>query len=259
MSESTGTISEYDAMDQLGWITADDGTRVRFGLPALHEFQRPTIGLRVRVIGTLPGFRGVPKAVRVVPEAYVAPDIGRWLEAMGLDPSHANGDWEMTHAVLVERFARLPRTSEANRLRVCAIPSRVDGYSIAAAFAESIGETITAGPDGDALEQLGERLRIREHGSATPCGSIPLLFVCAGRTGDVYLLRSRVEVEATPREVPLGLVCPPDTDSALDGLFREDGASPAYVDHATTCATCQKHLRENDPPSLPDGFRAALR
>lgn len=65
-----GTIVEFDPFDALGWIELDQGGRVRFGgmsfrgIVAADSFE---IGRRVEVHGTTPGYKGVPKAVAVVP------------------------------------------------------------------------------------------------------------------------------------------------------------------------------------------------
>ncbi len=61
-----GTITELSPQDGLGWITLDDGARVRFGATSCKGFV-PSLGTRVGVVGTAPGFRGVIKATEVVP------------------------------------------------------------------------------------------------------------------------------------------------------------------------------------------------
>ena len=54
--------------DALGWIELDEGGRVRFGGTSLQGFTTvPGVGSRIEVHGTQPGFKGVPKAVKVVP------------------------------------------------------------------------------------------------------------------------------------------------------------------------------------------------
>ena len=66
----TGTIAEFDPIDALGWIELDAGGRVRFGstsLPREEGIGRVVPGMRVEVRGTTPGYKGIPKAVAVVP------------------------------------------------------------------------------------------------------------------------------------------------------------------------------------------------
>ncbi|WP_438038864.1 toll/interleukin-1 receptor domain-containing protein [Sorangium sp. So ce128] len=61
---------EFNVTDALGWIELDEGGRVRFGgtsLPREWGFAWVSVGTRVEVRGTKPGYRGVPKAVAVVP------------------------------------------------------------------------------------------------------------------------------------------------------------------------------------------------
>jgi hypothetical protein len=74
MSGQRGTIVELDPVDALGWIELDEGGRVRFGGTALKGWHPSQgVGTRVEVRGTVPGFRGVPKAVEVVPLVPVTP------------------------------------------------------------------------------------------------------------------------------------------------------------------------------------------
>ncbi|NPC75108.1 hypothetical protein HPP05_35715 [Corallococcus exiguus] len=73
MSGQKGTIVELNPIDALGWIELDEGGRVRFGGTALKSFAvNPSVGTRVEVHGTAPGYKGVPKAVMVTP-LVVAP------------------------------------------------------------------------------------------------------------------------------------------------------------------------------------------
>lgn len=61
-----GTISDLSPQDGLGWISLDEGSRVRFGATACKGFV-PSVGMRVQVVGTAPGYGGVVKATQVVP------------------------------------------------------------------------------------------------------------------------------------------------------------------------------------------------
>ena len=56
-----GTITEIEPEDQLGWIELEDSTRVRFGGTACQGFV-PEVGMRVRILGTRPGYGGTVKA-----------------------------------------------------------------------------------------------------------------------------------------------------------------------------------------------------
>jgi hypothetical protein len=65
----SGTIVEFDPVDALGWIELDEGGRIRFGGSSLKGFSTAaSVGIRVKVLGTKPGLRGVLKAVEVVPQ-----------------------------------------------------------------------------------------------------------------------------------------------------------------------------------------------
>src|SRR3954471_23456868 len=67
-----GTVSDLSPQDGLGWITLDDGARVRFGATACKGFV-PSVGARVTVVGTAPGYGGVTKATQVLPLSAKAP------------------------------------------------------------------------------------------------------------------------------------------------------------------------------------------
>lgn len=61
-----GTITEFQTLDGLGWITSDAGNQIRFGPRSFAGFV-PHVGQRVRIMGTEVGYRGVIKATRLVP------------------------------------------------------------------------------------------------------------------------------------------------------------------------------------------------
>jgi hypothetical protein len=82
-----GTIVEFDSGGGVGTIALDDGERVRFGY-SVCRFAVPQVGLRVKVLGTEPGFRGVLKA-RAVEER--APAV---VAAVTPPPSSMLAQWE---------------------------------------------------------------------------------------------------------------------------------------------------------------------
>src|SRR5689334_18219385 len=69
MTGQPGTIVELEPLDGLGWIELDGGAgRIRFGGSAMKGFNFEWgVGTRVVVNGTAPGFKGVLKAVQVLP------------------------------------------------------------------------------------------------------------------------------------------------------------------------------------------------
>lgn len=74
-----GTIVEFDSTDALGWIALDEGGRVRFGgtsLPREGGIAWVATGVRVEVRGTALGYKGVPRAVAVVPLIKPGPAEG---------------------------------------------------------------------------------------------------------------------------------------------------------------------------------------
>ncbi len=59
-----GTISAMEPLDGLGWITTDAGAQIRFGGTACRGFV-PRLGMRVRILGTQPGYGGTTKATQL--------------------------------------------------------------------------------------------------------------------------------------------------------------------------------------------------
>lgn len=70
-----GTITEIEPEDQLGWIEMDNGDRVRFGGTACKGFV-PEIGMKVKVLGTRPGYGGTTKATGLEKVADAAGNKG---------------------------------------------------------------------------------------------------------------------------------------------------------------------------------------
>jgi hypothetical protein len=60
----TGTITEIEPEDGLGWIEMENGDRVRFGGTSCKAFV-PAIGMKVRVVSTRPGYGGTVKATEL--------------------------------------------------------------------------------------------------------------------------------------------------------------------------------------------------
>ncbi len=67
-----GTISSLQPLDGLGWITTDAGAQVRFGGTACRGFV-PRVGMRVRILGTKPGYGGATKATELASAEPPAP------------------------------------------------------------------------------------------------------------------------------------------------------------------------------------------
>lgn len=241
-----GTIVELDPMDSLGWIELDGGGRVRFGGTALHGFaDTPGPGARVRVIGTKPGFRGALKAERVVPfdfeeEEEEAFDGRAVLAALKLDVSLAREDWEETHAELVAHYT--VGSAACQRDRAFA-PDGEDGDDVRALLEKWLGERIPADAE-DLITHAADVLLIRsEHGLGPGDGR--QLFELEGETGSLFVLRTWAERQAAEAiaDFDIGTCHYPDTESALAGIYRYEGARRSFIAHAPACSRCQAQLR----------------
>ena len=81
----TGTITEIQPEDGLGWIEMENGDRVRFGGTSCKGFV-PAIGMVVRVISTRPGYGGTVKATEL---AHVADAPKTFADKPGAAPAPA--------------------------------------------------------------------------------------------------------------------------------------------------------------------------
>ena len=71
----SGVIVHYNPSNALGWIELDgDRERIRFGVGAL-DHPLPEIGTAVRVLSVGVGYRGMPKATRVVRAHYIERNV----------------------------------------------------------------------------------------------------------------------------------------------------------------------------------------
>lgn len=261
-----GTVVELDPMDSLGWIELDGGGRVRFGGTALHGFvDVPGPGARVRVIGTKPGFRGALKAERVVPfdfeEKEDEPvDTRAALAALKLDVSLARDDWEETLAELVEHYA--VGSAACDRDRAVALDGE-DEDDVRALLERWLGERIPADAE-DLITHAADVLLIRaEHGLGAGDGR--QLFEIEGEAGSLFVVRTWAEREAAEAvaDVRFSTCHYPDTESALSGIYRYEGARRSFVAHAPACSLCQAQLRavidQYGRDSITGDFLALLR
>ncbi|APR85840.1 Hypothetical protein A7982_11189 [Minicystis rosea] len=121
MNGKLGVIVEFNSTDGLGWIELDEGGRVRFGGNAVTAYVEGFgVGTRVEVRGTAPGYKGVPKAVTVIPfgepvaKRQMKPDprletvplptasVRAHLRESGLDVSALNEGETITEAEVLE-------------------------------------------------------------------------------------------------------------------------------------------------------------
>ena len=261
--ELPGRILEFDTADGLGWISLDDGARVRFGHRAIgpHPELASQPGARVRVIGTEAGHGGVRKAVRVVPLDFVEhqPDMLGTLRALRLDPALAASDWPLTHRAIVEHYRALHGRPDIDRDRAVATTPRDDLATLRPVLERFSGTRIPADVR-NAVTYAADVFAIREsHGDGSP----DQLFALEGDTGTLYVVRTWDEREAATDADDIGTCAHPDTTAALNGIFRVGGLQPAFAEHAPQCEHCQAHMRECiaqfGSDALPEEFKTLSR
>lgn len=262
MAEISGTIVEYSAVDALGWIATAGGERIRFGLTALEHFDGPpALGQPVRVLDVTTGFRGVQKATRVWPGDHREPpplDPAAILRALRLDPALARPSWPETHAALVDAYRLTGDRARHDRDRCFAVaagPTRTSDDRLRALLAGWTGEP---GDPEDPITHAADVFLIRDAHGDGERGTGPQLFALEGPTGIVYVLRTWAEREAVPGgdRLEVSICWFPDTDSALDGLFRARGVRRSMAAHAPGCAICQANLRDSLGPDGADDWQA---
>ena len=85
----------------------------------------------------------------------------------------------------------------------------------------------------------------------------PQLMKLESDDGTLYLLRPEQDrvPNALDESWALGTLNSPDTEAALNGIYRDGGCTPAFADHAAGCSRCQAQLQQWETGAdLPDGF-----
>ncbi|KYG03179.1 hypothetical protein BE21_53015 [Sorangium cellulosum] len=112
------------------------------------------------------------------------------------------------------------------------------------------------------VSYAGDVCFLRRHAGAA--GEAPYLYSIDGwRSRDdasfsLYALRSDGE-PLYALGLPVAFHVHPNTEVAAAGIFRLDGLTDSYREHAPTCAVCRDNLRRvADEGVLPDEFRPLL-
>jgi hypothetical protein len=118
-----------------------------------------------------------------------------------------------------------------------------------------LGRALPVDAEGDALiSYAADALLIAgEHGASS---SAPQLLGVESGDAALYLLRSQGQRRLLGAEgwVPATLHSP-DTEAALSGIFRYEGCTRAFAEHAPNCERCLTALETWDfEHGLPEGF-----
>lgn len=165
------------------------------------------------------------------------------LTALGLevelDPA-ASAAIEDTAEQLCDWYADPAR---AERARVCAAESRET-------FSEWLGRPVGEQFEGeDLVTYVADTLMGAAEHSMDRDGA-PQLWALEGHQRVLYLLRG-----ASERGDRLVSLNNPDTEAALNGIYRFDGCAPGFADHARSCGQCLEQLKEWDARhGLPENF-----
>ena len=118
-----------------------------------------------------------------------------------------------------------------------------------------VGRALPADAEGDALiGYAADALLIAgDHGASA---SAPQLMVFESGDAGLYLLRPQTQRKLLGAEgwVPMTLHSP-DTEAALSGIYRYEGCTRAFAEHARACEACLAALEAWDfEHGLPAGF-----
>ena len=118
-----------------------------------------------------------------------------------------------------------------------------------------LGRPLPVDAEGDALiSYAADALLIAgEHGSSS---SAPQLLGVESGDAALYLLRSQGQRRLLGGEgwIPSTLHSP-DTEAALTGIYRFEGCTRAFAEHASACETCLAAMETWDfEHGLPEGF-----
>jgi hypothetical protein len=118
-----------------------------------------------------------------------------------------------------------------------------------------LGRALPEDAEGDALiSYAADALLIAgEHGASS---SAPQLLGVESGDAALYLLRSQGERRQFAAEGWLpSTLHSPDTEAALSGIYRFEGCTRAFSEHATNCEACLSAMETWDyEHGLPEGF-----
>lgn len=138
-------------------------------------------------------------------------------------------------------------------------PERAASARVVAATSEDLTRVLRAwlgrelpALNGDALIAYVADSLLIDAGHGNSHSQTPRLLALASEAGTLYMLRPD---PGTSDGVFVTTLHSPDTEAALSGVFRIDGCSPAFEDHASSCTHCLAALEKTDQKyGLPDGF-----
>lgn len=118
-----------------------------------------------------------------------------------------------------------------------------------------LGRALPVDAEGDALISYAADALLIAGGHGASSSAPQLLGVEAGDAA-LYLLRSQGQRRLLGAEGWLpSTLHSPDTEAALTGIYRFEGCTPAFAEHASDCDTCLASLEAWDyEHGLPEGF-----
>ncbi|MDP3151971.1 MAG: hypothetical protein Q8N23_04840 [Archangium sp.] len=176
-----------------------------------------------------------------------------FFSALGLQvelQAEASGELSEVVSALIGWYADSARAAEA---KVFALTGRQPPPR--EVLAGWVGRVLPADAEGDALiGYAADALLIAGDHGASP-SALQLMVFESGDAG-LYLLRPQTQRKLLGAEgwVPMTLHSP-DTEAALSGIYRYEGCTRAFTEHARGCEACLAALEEWDfEHGLPAGF-----
>ena len=169
--------------------------------------------------------------------------------AVELTPE-ASSDFEAVVASLIAWYSDAPLAREA---RVFALTGRQPAPR--EVLTRWVGRALPADAEGDALIGYAADALLIAGGHGASASALQLLTLESGDAA-LYLLRAPTHRKLLGAEgwVP-ATVHSPDTEAALGGIYRYEGCTRAFAEHASGCEDCLALLEEWDlEQGLPEGF-----
>ena len=169
--------------------------------------------------------------------------------AIELDPAGSD-NFEASVAALIAWYSDAPRALEA---RVFALSGRQPPPR--EVLTSWVGRALPADAEGDALIGYAADALFIDGGHGGSPTALQLLTLESGDAA-LFLLRppNQRKLLGAAGWVPAS-VHSPDTESALSGIFRYEGCTRAFADHASGCEDCLSALEAWDfEQGLPEGF-----
>ncbi len=181
-----------------------------------------------------------------------------FLQSYGLEATlddAATDDFDTVFEALTQWYADPDRAAMA-KVFVVRPGDEANARALSTVLSRWLASPLPPLRDESLVQYVADALMIDAHHS-DDADSAPQLFSIEAEGSTLYLLRpeERRTEFAVDDTWAVGSLNSPDTEAAIQGIYRFEVCTPAFADHAVACARCQALLSAWEARgNLPDGF-----